>query len=62
MATTSAEPAGKTCTECLEELSLTAFLPSSLSADGYSGKCRSCIWSAAQRDRSAREMRNKLAS
>ncbi len=51
-------PAGaKICDSCSEQKPLTAFLPSSLSADGFTSKCRLCILSAAADSRHAREAR-----
>jgi hypothetical protein len=51
------EPVGKTCRSCRTDRPIAAFFPSRFTADGYSERCRSCVATAAQRDRAERERR-----
>lgn len=44
-------PVGKTCRSCRRDRPIAAFLPCRNGADGYTDKCRTCIFKAAQRDR-----------
>lgn len=50
-------PDTKTCCQCATCRPARDFLPSALSDDGLSAKCKSCIFDNARRDRQERETR-----
>lgn len=50
-------PSHKTCCQCVELRPAGAFLPSPLTADGLTDRCRPCIFGNAARDRAQREDR-----
>lgn len=53
----NALPSHKTCCQCATSLPASAFLPSSLSADGLTDRCKGCVFNNAARDRAERETR-----
>ena len=56
-ATVLTEPRLRKCIDCGEAKELSAYLPSREACiDGYTARCRICIWSLASRERAAREL------
>lgn len=53
----SALPSSKTCCQCQETRPASSFLPSALSDDGLTPRCKPCVFANAQRDREERESR-----
>ena len=51
------EPVGKTCRWCRIDRPTAAFFPCRFTANGYSESYRSCVATAARRDRAERERR-----
>ena len=60
-ATAPAEPPLRTCIDCGEAKELGAFLQSRACVDGFTARCRSCIWLMSAREREAREARRATA-
>lgn len=53
----SALPASETCRQCEQVLPASSFLPSALSDDGLTPRCKGCVFANAARDRQERESR-----
>ena len=60
-ATATAEPRLRTCIDCDKAKELSAYLASRACIDGYTARCRECIWSMSAREREAREARGATA-
>lgn len=50
-------PSRKTCRQCNVTRAAAEFIPSPLTGDGLTDRCKPCIYGNAARDRSEREMR-----
>lgn len=48
-------PSHKTCCQCATQRPASDFLPSPITADGLTDRCRPCIFLNAARDRAQRE-------
>lgn len=57
----SALPSAKTCCQCETRRPAADFLPSPLSDDGLTKRCRHCVLANAARDRAEREARRSAA-
>lgn len=55
-------PTHKTCCQCFELREAGAFLPSPLTADGLTDRCKPCIFGNAARDRAEREVRRQAST
>lgn len=53
----SALPSNKTCGQCQTTRPASAFLPSPLTDDGLTDRCKPCVFANAERDRQDRESR-----
>jgi len=51
------ELATKICHQCHEERPLAVFFPSSLYADGFTDRCKRCVFDSPRRERERRERR-----
>lgn len=58
----SALPASKTCCQCEQIRPASSFLPSALSDDGLTDRCKPCVFANAARDRAERELRRHSSS
>lgn len=55
----SALPSAKTCCQCETIRPASQFLPSPLTDDGLTARCKPCVFGNAERDRQDRESRRQ---